>query len=228
MGTDSVLGKGVYTTPEAARLLRVPVSSIRRWLNGYTYREGANRKSGHRLWDGDLEQIDGHYALSFLDLMEARCVDAFRKMGCNWSTIRKAHERAQNDLGTAHPFCTLRFKSDGITILRDLAQFGQEPGLDEICSRQRLFDTFMRHAVSGVEFDGETISHWFPLGQQRQVVLDPKRAFGRPIVREEGVATSVLAAAVKAGDTPERVQWAYEVSAAALLDAVEFEANLAA
>lgn len=228
MSSDSLLGVGIYTTAEAARLVGVEATTIRRWLNGYTAGRGEQRRTVKPLWRGDLAAIDAHYALSFLDLMEARYVWAYRAQGLRWRAIRRAHARAAKDLGTPHPFCAQRFVTDGHEILRYLPDFGEDAGIDEVRTRQRLFEDFMLEVVSGVEFEGGTASRWYPLGKERSVVLDPTRSFGRPILEVESVPTWVLAAAVDAGNSPADVAQWYEVGREALDDALEFERGLAA
>jgi uncharacterized protein (DUF433 family) len=70
---------------------------------------------------------------------------------------------------------------------------------------------------------------WFPMGEKRKVVvIDPQRAFGRPIVAEGGVPTEVLASAVAAEKSVERVARWYAVSPREVKAAVEFEQRLAA
>ena len=69
---------------------------------------------------------------------------------------------------------------------------------------------------------------WWPLGESRGVVLDPTRNFGRPIVSRHGVPTEVLAAAAKAAGSAEEVARWYEMPAAEIADAIEFERQLAA
>jgi hypothetical protein len=38
---SAAIGTGFYTAGDAARLLGIPVRSIRRWLGGYSYKHGA-------------------------------------------------------------------------------------------------------------------------------------------------------------------------------------------
>jgi uncharacterized protein (DUF433 family) len=60
------------------------------------------------------------------------------------------------------------------------------------------------------------------------VVLDPRRSFGQPIVNDEGVSTRVLAGAVQAEQSIERVAEWFEVKPASVRAAVDFENQLAA
>lgn len=229
MGTENTrLGAGIYSVPEASRLLHLPSDTIRRWLHGYTRPGKGGLHSYDRIWSGDYERIEAVSALSFLDLMEARFVGAFRKAGCRWNELRRAHVVAQRDVGHSHPFCTRRFVTDGHRILRELRGFGHAGGLDEILSRQRVFEEFTRPILVGLEFDGDTLTRWRPLGEGHAVVVDPTRAFGRPVVDREGVPTDVLAAAVSAGNSLESVREWYGVKDDSLRDAIEFERQTAA
>jgi uncharacterized protein (DUF433 family) len=69
---------------------------------------------------------------------------------------------------------------------------------------------------------------WWPLGTDRAVVLDPQRQFGQPITARSGIATEILQAAAKAGQTIEEIAEWYEIDPPAVRDALEFEAKLAA
>jgi uncharacterized protein (DUF433 family) len=80
-----------------------------------------------------------------------------------------------------------------------------------------------------LEFRGGTIlERWWPLGVNRHVVVDPKKNFGQPTISQEGIATQVLAASVRANGSVEEVARWYEISAESVRDAVEYEQTLAA
>jgi uncharacterized protein (DUF433 family) len=66
------------------------------------------------------------------------------------------------------------------------------------------------------------------MDRRRQVVLDPARAFGQPIVDREGVPTATLAESYEAEGSIERVAGWFEISVASVRDAVEFEQQLSA
>ena len=75
----------------------------------------------------------------------------------------------------------------------------EEAGLLEIVRRQQVFAQIVRPFLKELEFaKGKDLVRWWPLGTQRQVVLDPTRNFGRPIVNRRGVPTEVLARATAA------------------------------
>jgi hypothetical protein len=41
----SLIGRGVYSLPEAARLTKIPPQRIRRWMKGYAFRSGNLNKA---------------------------------------------------------------------------------------------------------------------------------------------------------------------------------------
>ena len=67
--------------PEAARLTRVSVGKIRRWLKGYRFKSGDSIHHSDAVWQGELRPVENKLALSFRDLLELRFVDAFIRAG---------------------------------------------------------------------------------------------------------------------------------------------------
>jgi hypothetical protein len=105
---SSLVNTGIYTVSEAARLTRIPARKIRRWIRGYTFRSGESMRYSDAVWQMDIKPLENKLALSFRDLQELRFVDAFIKAGVSWTTMRRAHTNAQEELKTTHPFCSQR------------------------------------------------------------------------------------------------------------------------
>jgi uncharacterized protein (DUF433 family) len=220
---------GIYPVRDAARLTGVSASRIRRWLRGYHYRWHEKAYASPPVWHGQWQPIDHSLAVGFLDLIEIRFVDAFLKAGVSWATLRQARQRAEEIFKVTHPFCTNRFVTDGREIFVELHRETGEPSLVEIVNRQAVFAQIIRPFLKELEFaEGTGLVRWWPLGEQRLVVLDPTRNFGRPIVARHGVPTEVLASAARVtGSVTEVARW-YEVPEEEIKDAVEFEQRLAA
>ena len=136
---SSLLGIGLYTVPEAARLTGIPQARLRRWLRGYTRGAGEERTASPPIWRRQLPDIEGTLGLGFLDLMEARFVDAFRKAGVPWRVIRLGAERAREICGADHPFASQRFRSDGRTIFAEIMDSVGEPQLLDLVKSQLAF-----------------------------------------------------------------------------------------
>jgi len=203
----SIVGKGIYPVPEAARLAKVTPRRIRYWL-GRRDSEISKSTQSSGLWFGQHEPIDDKFVLGFLDLQEVRFVDAFLKAGVTWRMLRRAHEMAKRRYGTEHPFCTRRFTTDGSQII-EMARRGSRLEWEETARGQTVFPAVVAPFLKQLEFaeDGGLV-RWWPLGNRRRVVLDPGRQFGQPIVPKAGVRTEVLFLAVKAGTSDREVaQW---------------------
>lgn len=220
------LNTGLYTVAEAARLTKVSVGKVRRWLKGYDFKSGQRVRHSDAVWQGELRPIQNKLALSFRDLLELRFVDAFIRAGVSWRTMRRAHAKAQDELNTTHPFCSNRIATDGRNILLRQGEEDSDEALINLATDQREFSRIVETFLKELEFSGTDIV-WWPLGRGRNIVLDPKRNFGQPTVARSGVPSLVLARSARANGSPDTVAKWYEVQPEEIADAVEFERLLA-
>jgi uncharacterized protein (DUF433 family)/DNA-binding transcriptional MerR regulator len=223
-------GYGLYTFPEAAKLTKVPLKDLRRWLNGYPTRGKAGaRQFSAPLWQPEMsdECLD---AMSFHDLLEVRFVHAFRRHGVSLQTIRLASERARELFATDYPFTSRRFRTDGRSIFASALQDTGETDLLDLVKQQYAFRKVIEPSLyQGIEFNESlTAARWYPSPRSRAVVLDPAIAFGKPIVTHGSIRTSVLYDALAAEGDKHLVARLYEVPTTSVDAAVAFEESLAA
>lgn len=224
-----LVGVGVYGLAEAARLSGLHPASIKRWLRGYAYVVGGQRRVSPPVFPADLHDADDFLALTFLDLMEARALYSFRSHGVSWKTIRLTHQRARDFVAHDHPFSTKLFLTDGRTILQQLSGTHRHLLLDlnrlQVASKTVL-DAYL---TRGLDFDKEgQAARWWPHARRAGVVLDPHRCFGQPIVAIVGIPTRILAESYSSEDSYEAVARWYDVPLRAVRLAVAFEQQLAA
>ena len=222
---SSLLGIGLYTVPEASRLTGIPPARLSRWLRGYSYRSGEAVAVSEPVWQRQLPEIEGTLGLGFLDLMEVRFIDAFRKANVPWRVIWFCAERARELCGADHPFSTQRFRTDGRTIFAEIVDQAGEAQLLDLAKSQFAFAHVIAPSLyAGIEFsDRDRPIRWWPLGRQVPVVIDPVRSFGQPIVSTRGIPTAVLADAVAAEGSVAKVARLFLLSPAAVDAAVRFE-----
>lgn len=227
-GTHQFIGRGVYGLKQAERLTGVPVHRIKRWSKGYHYFVRGERRYSPPAITTALEPLDNSLVLSFADLVEVRFLDKFLRHGVRWKTIRRAAERAKELLNRDHPFSSRIFRTDGRTILAELASETRDTVLLELTQFQYEFARIVgRFLHGGLDFNElEDAARWWPLGKDRRVVIDPTRAFGAPIVVPESIQTMVLAQAVIAEESIDAVTWWYDVDRQSVVDAVEYENSL--
>ena len=226
---QTLVGIGLYTVPEAARLSRVPYQTIRRWMLGYVDQRGESARDVPPLWHSQVPMVDDTVGLGFLDLVEIRFVHAFRRHGVSLSVIRRTAERAYQIFGQDHPFTRIRFKTDGCSIFADVLEKTGPSRLLNLSASQYAFRQVIEPSLyASLEFSKQDdVLRWYPEYPKRQVVVDPDRSFGRPIVVHGGVPTEVLAQAAKAENSERRAAKLFGVPVDAVRAAVSFETKLA-
>lgn len=224
---SELIGVGLYTVSEAARLTRVSAGRIRRWAKGYSFvKPGGERRTSPPVWNPQFSESD-EIVLTFRDLIEIRAVDAFLDAGVSWPVLRRSAEAAGQIFGGSHPLSSRRFKTDGERIFADLLRKDGTASLIELADRQYVFRRIVSEFLFGVTFKNDAPAQWWPLGEKRAVVIDPSRSFGQPIAADGSVQTTVLAGAFAAEQSFDRVARWFGVKVRAVRDAVEYEKSLA-
>lgn len=226
--TSQLLGVGIYTVPEASRLSAVPSARIRRWLRGQTRSYQGQTVFDEPLWQPTLNDIDGTLHLSFRDMIELRMVDRFRAQKLSMPYLRKVVSAAQELLDDSHPFSTSRFKTDGKKLYLEVLKRTHEPELVEVLSGQMAFHSIIGVGLKDVEFEDGIASLWRPSGGRGDVVIDPDRSFGQPVLAEYGVPTSAIKRSSDAGRSPKEISHDFEVPERAVVSALAFEESIAA
>ncbi|MBC9207532.1 DUF433 domain-containing protein [Roseomonas aerophila] len=222
------LGIGFYTVPDAARLLQLPARNINRWLGGYHHGQGEKRSELPPLWTPQLPRSEKHIELGFRDLIELRFVDAFLQAGLALQTVRRCIEYARECVADTHPFSTSKFRTDGRTIFLESAVHAEEETLLDLKGRQYVIKRAIERTFKDLDIEDDAVRRWRPFKNKASIVIDPERAFGQPIAARHGVPTIVLADAVQAEGSMERVAALYEVPLGVVRDALAYEQLLQA
>lgn len=225
--SDKLLNKGVYTLPEAARLVSLGTSTnitadkISRWLWG--------RERSRPLWSPEIESPDETKLVSFRDVVELMFVSAFRAQGVSLQTIRKVIDQATELITDPYPLSSPEFRTDGKTIIAGALKPTEERLVFDLVSGQLLLDYVFGRLRQGIDYsEMSQAARLWPLGRDRQVVVDPSLRFGEPIIARHGIPTAVLHSAYEAeGSYKAAAHW-YGVPQSAVKDAVDFERRLKA
>jgi uncharacterized protein (DUF433 family) len=222
------LSVGAYSIPEAATLLRAKPSNIRRWLNGYSFGVGNEKRTLPPLWRIQLPKYGDHVEIGFKDLIELKFVLAFMDQGIKIQTIRRCLQEASKILGDDHPFSTRRFKTDGKSIFLSSIDTEGKKSLLNLRNKQFVFERIVQQTFKDLDVESGTVTSWRPFQGKKSIVVDPKRSFGQPIVKQSGIPTKVLMDAMVAEKNVKSVARFYEVSLQEVKDAVAFEESLLA
>lgn len=188
-----------YSLGEAARLVGLAPSTLRTWTHGRTFptRRGVSRSQAII----QLPRPGGF--LSFTNVVEAHVLAAMRrKHSLTLGAIRAAVRYLRDELELEHPLASKRFKTNGVDLfvdhLEQLINVSQEGQL----GMRSVLDA----SLERVEYDqrGRAV-RLFPLFKRseapKHVVIDPRRAFGRPILFGTSVPVADIRTRFDAGDS---------------------------
>lgn len=218
-----LINRGLYTVGDAARLLRISPQKVRGWVSGYS------RTKAPPIIVNDVGWLDDSLAFSFANLMEIRFIQIFAGYGVRVSSIRDMAVEARRLLNHPHPFATKTvFKTDGRKIFADIADRTDDPKLYDLKSKNwAMLEIIAQSLFADVAYDPSgDAANWHPRPQFRDVVVDPKLSFGKPVIA--GIPTRILYEAFQAeGDSIESVAEWYGVNPAIVQNAIAFELELA-
>jgi uncharacterized protein (DUF433 family) len=217
-----IIGQGIYTVPEAARLTRVSAANIYNWLYGGSV--ASSKKRSHPTLAHQYAPIDNIANVSFNDLIQIRFVSFFRESGISLQAIRKAVNNATALLRTTHPLCNSSFKTDGVNLLAEVYETTGDINLVELHSMQQVFREIINPFLTTLDYDHGQVSRWWHAMGDRKVVLDPGCNYGMPTIAECGYPTAALFEAFKAnGSSAATVADWFEIAVSDVEEAVEFE-----
>lgn len=232
MSALDLLGVGLYTREEAARLLSVHPSTLRRWLVGYSYPLKDNARGRQpAVVDAGRSLHAEVKVVTFLDLAELLVIKGFRRHGIPLQQIRVAAEEGARIAGTDHPLAALHVVTDGRQIFADVPPHPGSGGMVSLTERgQYVFVDAVEAYLRDLDFDPSTgmASKWWPRGRDGIVVVDPGVGFGAPHVVETGVPTSVVYELAQAGEDLASVAGWFGLTSQQAEAAIAFERELEA
>lgn len=212
-----------YGLLEAARYLRLPVATLRSWVRGRSY-----PKVQGEGWFRPLiiPACDRPLLLSFTNLAEAHVLSAIRREHeIRLDRVRPALEYVRKSLGVARPLAHQVFLTDGL----DLFVQKFEETINVSRSGQRALREIVEAYLRRIERDETGLAvRLYPfarlsLDAPKVVVIDPRRGFGLPILRDSGVLTAVVAERFKAGESMDELAADYRCSPLEVSEAIRFE-----
>lgn len=183
----------IFPVVEAARLVRVPPTTLRSWL-------------GPQLIP--VPRLAGHpgLTLSFSNLVEAYVLTAIRREHrVSLAQIRKALRFMRERLGVPRPLITEKFKTDGVDLFVEHAERLINVSQEGQVALREIIETYLAR----VEWDADgRAARLYPLTradagveQPKVIVIDPRRGFGRPVLAGTGVTVEAIASRHQAGDS---------------------------
>ena len=213
-----------YTLAEAARYVRLPTATLRSWVLGRQYptAEGSadfppliQPASRQPLW------------LAFSNLIEAHVLRSLRnEHGVPVRALRSALVYAEKTLGIDRLLLRPELRTDAGKVFLD--RYGEliELTASGQLAMRRLFEEHLKR----VEWDSSRFPvRLYPFlsasapSAERAIVIDPRIAFGRPVMLRKGISKSTIAERVDAGEAVDDIAADYDLGRSEIEQAVVYE-----
>jgi uncharacterized protein (DUF433 family) len=214
---EALLKTPAYPFIEAAHYLQIPPTTLRAWCLGQRGFRPVIRLDGKR--------TEG---LSFLNMIEAHVLSAIRREHrIPLPKVREALSFVGKNLDMDRPLAQAQFATLGVDLFVEV--------LDRIVNVSRegqveIADLIRVH-LQRIDRDAHGVPiRLYPFTRKqadkkstKSVVMDPRIAFGRPVLIGTAVPTTVLADRFKAGDTLTDLARDYGAQPEAIEEAIRCE-----
>jgi|SRR5579872_4265584 len=213
-----------YTLAEAARYLRLPAATLRSWVLGRQYPTAEGRGQFPPLIRPASQRPP---LLSFSNLIEAHVLRSLRtEHGVPVKALRSALAYAEKGLGIDRLLLRPELRAHAGKVFLD--RYGEliELSASGQLAMRRLFDEHLKR----IEWDASKFPvRLYPFlsaaapSEARPIVIDPRIAFGRPVVQRKGVSTSAIAERIDAGETVQDLAADYDLGPSEIEQAILYE-----
>ena len=210
-----------YTAAEAARYARTSPVTARRWLEGYDY----TTVRGSRRSTPVTNHPAGERYLTFYDLVEVAAIAAAKNAGVKLPRIRSAIGYAQERFRADRPLLLERFLTDGRDLyLREIEPSG--PLHVNASQAGQIAFPYIAAVLRHLEYEGERPVRWWPVGQERAILVDPRVGFGQPLIYPSGIRTETVVDRFLADEPMEAIAEEFGLSRLLIEEALRFENRL--
>lgn len=209
------IGEGVYSVPDAAKILGFPIKKVRRWIKTY-WEDKFTGKGGAYTWGDGRDR-----GFNFHTLVELIAIYALREKEVSFHKIIEARAFLQQELNVEYPFASEKVMSDGKQFYFAINKTAL---VDVNLKRQTSIKQLVEPYCEKLDFDAiDTLANQFwPLGKDRSVVVDPNHRLGEPVITGTNISADVLASMVAGGDSIEMVADIYRLQPKQVQDAVDY------
>jgi uncharacterized protein (DUF433 family) len=222
-----LLSRPVYGVGQVDRILGLRPGTARRWIDGY-------QRSGKSYPPVVREEPTGEDVVTWGEFVETRLLSEYRDAGVPLVRMRPVVDALRQQLQTRYPLASARTWLDvhGRELVRRVQE---EVGLDRplalvvVRTGQQFIDwtppadAFRRSVQWTTHASGHEVQPRLlhPAADLPDVVIDPLRGFGEPVVRN--VRTDIIGELFRAGDSTESIAELYELPPRTVDEALRYE-----
>jgi uncharacterized protein (DUF433 family) len=220
-----------YGISEAAHYLSIPDNTIRSWVCGRSF----PAKDGARRSQRVIEPADPRtLLLSFVNLLELHVLGAIRQQHhVQLPKVRSAVKYLATEFKSRHPLIDQDMWTNGTDLfakrLGNLVNLSREGQL----AMQEMLGIYLQRIdrnAQGLAIRLYPFTRLAPTSAEapRLIVIDPRLAFGRPVISGTRIPTGEVFERFKAGDSPDQLTQEYGRTPEEVFEAIRYEAERAA
>jgi len=212
------LGLGIYTVPDIAHILKIPVIKVNRWIKEYWDKKLAQNFDLSYSW-----QSGDSRAVNFYTLVELCICLKLNEAGVPTKAIIEAHQTLGNIFKTPYPFAS-KFILSKISTDTKKIYFSEGDKVIYSLDVHRQFNIeFVKLFFKNIDFNEDSLAgRLWPLGKEKHIIVDPDHQFGQPVILNTNIYPETLYTLFKAGEPIDFIAHVYEVTEQEVNDAIEF------
>jgi uncharacterized protein (DUF433 family) len=207
-----------YRYAEAARLVQTTAQTVSRWYHGYD-------APGHRM--RPVLPVRQAGLLSYMQVVEVAFVADYRRLGVRLDSLRQAHAYLRKAFRVEYPFAQLDVKTDGVSVLAEYVAHEGGRALRRLIAADRggqlIWPEAIQQRFDQFDYEHRLAVRWHPRGRENPIVVDPRIAFGAPIIRPAGIATWAIRERYEAGEEIPEIEDDFGVTREQIAAALAFE-----
>ena len=204
-----------YGLPEAALYIKVPYTTLRYWLTGFS-----------RQLPIIAPVESGPIRLSFLNLLECQALAGMRKIyNLRLPKVRTALRKVTEKFPQPHPLVNEVFLTDRKDLF--IERMGQVINVSRHHDQQSL--DFYRMHLERVETDSKGLFHFFPFvveprsSEPKTIEINPLIGFGKPVIAGTGISTAIIASRFNARESIAALAEEYGCTPPQIEEAIRWE-----
>ena len=200
VGVDLRFSVPLFLIDEAAQHLGLPASTLRSW----TQRQAGPAPLVHRL----PPETPRSASIPFAGLVEAHMLRGLRELGLSAQGLRASVTRIREQFDDEYALVTRRLATDGVSLLVDMASSHEEPlwtrAIDGQTVIPAVIDRYLKF-VTWAKKDRYPTRLKLKTYQGADVIIDPRFAFGQPVLERQKVRVQDILDAFWAGECSQTV-----------------------
>lgn len=171
------LGEGIFSVSDIAGILKIKPTRSRYLINEYL----GNKFKKEQNFNYKIQKVKTD-TVNFYALIEIFVFDRLRKINVPSKKITKFHNYLSKKFDTKYPFAITNFIANGKELYFDFkGKWVTGDGTEQIA-----FKEIIDFLGDKIDYDKESniASRYFPLGKNKNIVIDPNYRFGKPILKD--------------------------------------------